>query len=197
MAQMLRVYVDTHPLQPPGADRGDAVSLRPPQGPAGGRVGRIDTVGGPTLHALEELRNVGRGMQAHEHMDVSRHDPKRQDTRPSLSGKDRQVFTEIQRTPTVERGNPISRRPDEVYMQAMMHHSQSFRQSGLGHGTVHRGPWHLYARVELAAGSRGSADVAKATRSPCHGTRRFSDICRAVALATCSWATTPVATHPR
>jgi hypothetical protein len=194
MAQMLRVYVGKHPFQPSGADRCDAVSLRPFQQRLGGRGSCIDAMRGAALHALEELWDVGRGMQAHEHMDVSRHDTKRQNSCPSLSGNDRQVFAEIQRAPTVERSNPISCRPDEVYMQAMMHHHQMLRQWGLGHGTFRRVAGRIHASIELAAKAAARQMPLKRRpplpRSEC----RFSDTSRAVALATCSFATCALAT---
>ena len=78
-------------------------------------------------------------MQAHQQVEVGRHDAQLQEARALLPRDDRQVLREIGGTGPIEGGSPLPGTPDDVDEESMIHsHGGRDAPSGEYHGNAGR-----------------------------------------------------------
>ena len=82
-----------------------------------------------TLQALQQSRNVRRGVELHQQVDMGLDHPERMNPRPLLPGDCRQKPGQEPRDGKVDHRRPVSTGPDDVNEQAIAHGLRSTRSA--------------------------------------------------------------------
>ena len=124
MAEMLMAHVRLNALHRSRTHRCDAIPFRPAQVCLADGSSTIDPVGRTSLHTLQQAGNLGRRMEAYQHVQVRRDDPEFQQSATLLAHNDRQVLPQILRPNTIDARQAITRCPDNMNHETVMHAAQ-------------------------------------------------------------------------